>query len=226
MEKITSFNSDYVPAAPNPPQHYPQHQPNPPHSIQQPVGLKNPGLNCCFMNSTLQLLRSAKELVDFFITGGARIIYEQKQNVNVAKEFDQLLRAWNENVRLDEAHSAFRLKCGTFDPEWTNRKQQDAAHFLLFLLDKLDGDLKLDDGTSIIQQLFQGQMCFSRRCKRCDKVHPKEEVFMTLDLSLISAPTDTSVSGLLSLYTAELTMVINLFVILVVSMLILTPKSE
>ena len=63
------------------------------------------------MNSTLQLLRSAKELVDFFITGGARIIYEQKQNVNVAKEFDQLLRAWNENVRLDEAHSAFRLKC-------------------------------------------------------------------------------------------------------------------
>jgi hypothetical protein len=72
----------------------------------------------------------------------------------------------------------------------------------MFLLEKLDCDLLLEEGSSKIQELFQGSMCFHRKCKVCGRVHQKEDVFRTLDLSLIDATANTSVSNLLSLYTS------------------------
>jgi ubiquitin C-terminal hydrolase len=106
-----------------------------PEKIQKPLGLQNPGLNCCFMNSTLQLLRSVKELVDYFISGDASLIYEKKENVDIANDFDVLLRAWDSNFNLKEQHRIFRDKCGTFNNIWNSGEQQDAAHFLMFLLE-------------------------------------------------------------------------------------------
>jgi hypothetical protein len=73
---------------------------------------------------------------------------------------------------------------------------------LLFLLEKLDLDLLLEDGTSKIQEIFQGMMCYYRRCKVCNRVHQKEDLFQTLDLSLVGFTADTSVSHLLSEYTS------------------------
>jgi hypothetical protein len=59
------------------------------------------------MNSTLQLLRAVKELMDYFITGDAELVYRANENVNIAKEFHHLLRAWSSNEGLDEAHQKF-----------------------------------------------------------------------------------------------------------------------
>ena len=172
--------------------------------IQKPLGLSNPpDFNCCFMNSTLQLLRSVKEFVNYFLSGDAALVYELKQNVNIAKEFNVLLGSWKSNHQLEQAHRLFRKKCGELNPIWCNEEQQDAAHFLLFLLEMLDTDLLLEDGTSIIQELFQGKMCYYRRCKLCDRIHQKEDFFRTLDLSLVGFTADTSISALLARFTAK-----------------------
>ena len=199
-----SFNSDLV--SDNPKDsgyHTRQQSATESIRIQTPLGLQNPGWNCCFMNSTLQLLRSVKELVDYFLIGDAALVYNAKDNIFIAQEFHKLLLAWNINDNLDDAHQKFRAKCGTFDPIWSNGGQQDAAHFLLFLMEKLDQDLKLDNGTSIIQQIFQGRLCQYRRCKKCERSHPIEAVFRTLDLSLVGATAETSVSALLAIFTAR-----------------------
>ena len=49
------------------------------------------------MNSTLQLLRSVKELVDYFLIGDAALVYNAKDNANIAFELPILLRAWSSN---------------------------------------------------------------------------------------------------------------------------------
>ncbi len=91
----------------------------------------------------------------------------------------------------------------------------------MFLLDTLNDDLKVgeyvrvkvgtnedghpiwndDDRSSIISELFQGTICFYRRCKECDAVHEKEVLFCILDVPMIGA--DTSVSALISRFTAR-----------------------
>jgi ubiquitin C-terminal hydrolase len=112
--------------------------------IQKPLGLPNPpDFNCCFMNSTLQLLRSVKELVDYFLSGDPKLVYDTKENVDIAKEFHLLLGAWDNNENLEEEHRKFRDKCGALNQIWNIGEQQDAAHFLLFLLETLDIDLML-----------------------------------------------------------------------------------
>jgi ubiquitin C-terminal hydrolase len=92
--------------------------------IQKPLGLPNPtGWNCCFLNSTLQLLRSVKELVDYFISDGASLIYREKERVDIARDFDILLGVWNNYQDLNNAHRKFRDKCGELDPMWSNGEQ-------------------------------------------------------------------------------------------------------
>jgi ubiquitin C-terminal hydrolase len=207
MEQSDSFDFDKAPPAIVPDSGYHTRQQSDVENfiiIQQPVGLQNPGWNCCYLNSILQLLRSVKELVDFFLNGDAALVYSGKNNVAIAVEFHNLLRAWNGNENLDEIHRIFRQKCGEFNPEWSNGRQQDAPHFLLFLLEKLDTDLLLEDGTSLIQQLFQGKMCYNRRCKECDRVHSNEASFQSLDLSLIDAAPGSTVSDLVSIFTARI----------------------
>jgi hypothetical protein len=76
-------------------------------TFQKPLGLTNPGWNCCFMNSTLQILRSVKELVEYFISGDASLIYGNKENVDIAKEFDVLLQSMASNINVKEKHRIF-----------------------------------------------------------------------------------------------------------------------
>ena len=62
------------------------------------------------------------------------------------------MKGWMKRIK-----SLLKEKCGTFNPMWSNGQQQDAGHFLLFLLEKLDEDLLLEDGTSIIQKHFKAR---------------------------------------------------------------------
>jgi ubiquitin C-terminal hydrolase len=60
------------------------------------------------------------------------------------------MKGWMKRIK-----SLLKEKCGTFNPMWSNGQQQDAGHFLLFLLEKLDEDLLLEDAGHFLLFLLE-----------------------------------------------------------------------
>nr|XP_042701606.1 inactive ubiquitin carboxyl-terminal hydrolase 50 [Chrysemys picta bellii] len=167
------------------------------------TGLRNLG-NTCYMNAVLQCLCSISPLVEYFLSG-KYVTALHKENGEVATAFAYLMA----DMWLGEfeciSPEVFRSVIGDLCPAFTKKTQQDAQEFLIYVLNELHEALKKsckrrcygntstsreDRGTgsetSIITQLFEGQLSYDITCLACQTTTDKNEVFTVLSLPIPS----------------------------------------
>ena len=108
------------------------------------IGLVNLG-NTCYMNSSLQCLRSIKELTQYFLN-----YFDEKQlNKNnmmgtegfLAQAFANYLYKMNHSKQNYLELKSFKYAIGIVDDRFAGTDQQDSHEFLTFLLDSIHEDL-------------------------------------------------------------------------------------
>ncbi|XP_063104718.1 inactive ubiquitin carboxyl-terminal hydrolase 50 isoform X3 [Cavia porcellus] len=177
----------------------PARPPNPPGV----AGLRNLG-NTCYMNAVLQCLASVPPLAQYF-RSGQYVTALRKDCREVATAFAYLLT----DMWLGDADCVspeeFRAALGRLHPDFTKRTQQDAQEFLIYVLNALHEALRkyhqrsgekrstqrccsrgIASETSIITQLFEGQLNYSIMCLKCENCSYRNEVFTVLSLPIPS----------------------------------------
>ncbi|KAL4692941.1 hypothetical protein H8959_016751 [Pygathrix nigripes] len=174
--------------------------------FQGVTGLRNLG-NTCYMNAILQCLCSISPLVEYFLSG-KYITALQNDCSKVATAFAYLMTDMWLGDSDCVSPEIFRSALGNLYPAFTKKTQQDAQEFLIFVLNELHEALKKyhyprrrshDKGsaqrccrkwitteTSVITQLFEGQLNYSIVCLKCEKCTYKNEVFTVLSLPIPS----------------------------------------
>ncbi|XP_046489132.1 ubiquitin carboxyl-terminal hydrolase 8 isoform X5 [Neodiprion pinetum] len=171
------------------------------------TGLKNLG-NSCYMNSIIQCLSNTTSLARYFIHG----LYTDDLNTKnkktqgqVVEEVAQVIKAlWCGHYRSISPRD-LKVAIGQYKMQFESYEQQDSHEFLTFLLDWMHNDLKtkakpevdrlisnadkewdkaLDGQTSIISQLFFGQLRSTISCATCGNSSTTYESFNSLTLSL------------------------------------------
>ncbi|KAL5531349.1 hypothetical protein ACEPAG_4226 [Sanghuangporus baumii] len=108
------------------------------------IGFSNMG-NTCFMNSALQCLAHAQELVEYFLTG----VYLNELNPDnplgmqgaIAEAFGALLiNVWQPRSSV-YAPREFKMQLQRFAPQFSGYQQHDSQELVAFLLDGLHEDL-------------------------------------------------------------------------------------
>ena len=108
------------------------------------TGLANLG-NTCYMNSSLQCLRSIKELTKYFLN-----YFDEKQlNQNnimgtegfLAHAFANYIYKMNQGDKNFLELKSFKYAIGIVDDRFSGTDQQDAHEFLTFLIDSIHEDL-------------------------------------------------------------------------------------
>ncbi|KAM6181070.1 ubiquitin carboxyl-terminal hydrolase 50 [Erethizon dorsatum] len=166
-------------------------------------GLRNLG-NTCYMNAVLQCLASVPLLTQYF-RSGQYVTALRKDCKEVATAFAYLLT----DMWLGDADCVspeeFLAALGRLYPTFTKRTQQDAQEFLIYALNALHEALRkchprsrekrstqrcrrevTASETSIITQLFEGQLNYSIMCLKCENCTYKNEVFTVLSLPIPS----------------------------------------
>ncbi|XP_019359690.1 PREDICTED: inactive ubiquitin carboxyl-terminal hydrolase 50 [Gavialis gangeticus] len=172
------------------------------------TGLRNLG-NTCYMNAVLQCLCSISPLVEYFLSG-KYITALCKENVEIATAFAYLMA----DIWLGDfdcvSPEVFCSVIGDRHPAFTKKTQQDAQEFLIYVLSELHETLKklnkrssqgnvsiarenrgISPETSIITQLFEGQLSYEITCLECQNTTVKNEVFTVLSLPI---PSETACS--------------------------------
>ncbi|XP_038623133.1 inactive ubiquitin carboxyl-terminal hydrolase 50 [Tachyglossus aculeatus] len=169
------------------------------------TGLRNLG-NTCYMNAVLQCLASVTPLVDYFLSGKYVTALHQDRG-EVATAFSYLLM----DMWLGEADcvapEVFRLAVGNRCPAFGKKSQQDAQEFLSFVLNALHEALRKPHrrrasekvcrggkagaaataaDSSIVTQLFEGQLSYHVVCLKCNSCSYKRETFTVLSLPVPS----------------------------------------
>lgn len=108
------------------------------------VGLRNLG-NTCFMNSTLQCLSSAKDLLQYWLKDEYKLDLNKDNPLGwqgkVAEAYGELMHdLWEGKYRV-VVPRAFKTVIGEFAPRFSGYNQQDSSELLGFLLDGLHEDL-------------------------------------------------------------------------------------
>ncbi|XP_010143289.1 PREDICTED: inactive ubiquitin carboxyl-terminal hydrolase 50 [Buceros rhinoceros silvestris] len=164
------------------------------------TGLRNLG-NTCYMNAILQCLCSVPPLVEYFLSGKYRGALQTKNGTSASAFACLLSNMWLgefDCVSPEAFHSVLGIQHPTFC-KWT---QQDAQEFLICVLNELHRALKKSSKrqrvtsakgggvnvseTSIITQLFQGQLSYSITCQECETTTEKPESFTVLSLPIPS----------------------------------------
>ncbi|XP_050759468.1 inactive ubiquitin carboxyl-terminal hydrolase 50 [Gymnogyps californianus] len=164
------------------------------------TGLRNLG-NTCYMNAILQCLCSVPPLVEYFLSGKYKAAL-RKENGESATAFGWLMS----NMWLGEfdcvSPEIFHSVLGKRYPTFSKRTQQDAQEFLICMLNELHEalknsskrrritDAKANRGsvseTSIITQLFEGQLSYDITCLECKTTIKRPESFTVLSLPIPS----------------------------------------
>ncbi|XP_045385090.1 inactive ubiquitin carboxyl-terminal hydrolase 50 [Lemur catta] len=172
--------------------------------FQGVTGLRNLG-NTCYMNAILQCLCSVSPLVEYFLSG-KYITALQKDCSEVATAFAYLMTDMWLGDSDCVSPEIFRSALGNLYPAFMKKTQQDAQEFLIYVLNELHEALKkyhrrrsyekrstqrcsrkmIANETSIITQLFEGQLNYSIVCLKCENCTYKNEVFTVLSLPIPS----------------------------------------
>ncbi|KAM6196135.1 LOW QUALITY PROTEIN: ubiquitin carboxyl-terminal hydrolase 50 [Sarcoramphus papa] len=164
------------------------------------TGLRNLG-NTCYMNAILQCLCSVPPLVEYFLSGKYKAAL-RKENGESATAFGWLMS----DMWLGEfdcvSPEVFHSVLGKRYPTFSKRTQQDAQEFLICVLNELHEalknsskrrritDAKANRGsvseTSIITQLFEGQLSYDITCLECKTTIERPESFTVLSLPIPS----------------------------------------
>ena len=167
-----------------------------------PTGLSNLG-NSCYLNSVMQCLNCVAPLVKYFTESvnprSMQFLGVSAGGLAVAlgSAFVQMRAEGGGPVAL----YAFRKSVGNLYPPFSGCKQKDYREFLMFLLSWLHKDLEgrvnrdanalnhmpkaiLNNRTSIISSLFQGEHMQSIVCCNCHHNSISMEVFTILSLSI------------------------------------------
>ncbi|XP_008565136.1 PREDICTED: inactive ubiquitin carboxyl-terminal hydrolase 50 [Galeopterus variegatus] len=176
---------------------------NQPH-LQGVTGLRNLG-NTCYMNAILQCLCSISPLVEYFLSGKYTTAL-QKDCSEVATAFAYLMTDMWLGDSDCVSPEIFRSALGNLYPAFMKKIQQDAQEFLIYVLNELHEALKkyhrrrsyekgstlrccrkmIASETSIITQLFEGQLNYSIICLKCENCTYKNEIFTVLSLPIPS----------------------------------------
>ncbi|XP_011851149.1 PREDICTED: inactive ubiquitin carboxyl-terminal hydrolase 50 [Mandrillus leucophaeus] len=170
------------------------------------TGLRNLG-NTCYMNAILQCLCSISPLVEYFLSG-KYITALQNDCSEVATAFAYLMTDMWLGDSDCVSPEIFQSALGNLYPAFTKKTQQDAQEFLIYVLNELHEALKkyhyprrrshekgsaqrccrkwITTETSVITQLFEGQLNYSIVCLKCEKCTYKNEVFTVLSLPIPS----------------------------------------
>ncbi|XP_054243690.1 inactive ubiquitin carboxyl-terminal hydrolase 50 [Indicator indicator] len=164
------------------------------------TGLVNLG-NTCYMNAVLQCLCSMPPLVEYFLSGKHKVALQEDTNDSAAAFSWLISSMWLGDcdcVSLDSFHSVLEKRYPTF----TKQTQQDAQEFLICVLNELHEALKnssrikhVPDAqrsrgraseTSIITELFEGQLSYAITCLECRTTIRRPESFTVLSLPIPS----------------------------------------
>ncbi|XP_071610558.1 ubiquitin carboxyl-terminal hydrolase 50 isoform X2 [Heliangelus exortis] len=162
-------------------------------------GLRNLG-NTCYMNAILQCLCSVPPLMEYFLSGKYKTALHM-ENAESATAFGCLMSdMWlgeSDLVSPVNFYSALRKQY----PIFSEGIQQDAQEFLICVLNGLHEALKksskrcIKDAkasregvseTSIITQLFEGQLSYDITCLECRATTNRPESFTVLSLPIAS----------------------------------------
>ncbi|XP_074012099.1 ubiquitin carboxyl-terminal hydrolase 50 [Numenius arquata] len=163
------------------------------------TGLMNLG-NTCYMNAILQCLCSLPQLVEYFLSGKHKTA-QHKEIGQSAIAFGCLMSdMWLgefDCVSPEAFHSVLEKRY----PAFRKTTQQDAQEFLICVLNELHEALKSSERrcvtdakasrgsvseTSIITQLFEGQLSYEITCLECKTTTERPESFTVLSLPVPS----------------------------------------
>lgn len=148
-------------------------------------GLRNLG-NTCFMNSALQCLSNVQTLTDYFL------IYDINKKNTLVNEYKKFItHVWNKTQESFEPWS-IKKYVSQIAPRFAGYSQQDAQEFMTFLLTQLHEDLQNINGknkekTTIISELFHGQIEAITTCLTCNKEERTPNVITFIPVSLIKS---------------------------------------
>ncbi|XP_041916830.1 uncharacterized protein LOC121681260 [Alosa sapidissima] len=165
-------------------------------------GLVNSG-NSCYMNAVLQCLCSTVPLVEHLLSEQTKEDISRR-SCEVAGAFVTCLETMWSGQMDTWCPSKVRGKmCGQHSL-FSNNSQQDAQEFLLFLFNALHDDLVKNGGklkrvsstkqgkktpnlatdSSIITNLFEGQLTYNTLCMHCDHQTHSNQIFTILSLPI------------------------------------------
>nr|XP_009503602.1 PREDICTED: inactive ubiquitin carboxyl-terminal hydrolase 50 [Phalacrocorax carbo] len=162
------------------------------------TGLRNLG-NTCYMNAILQCLCSVPPLVEYFLSEKYKAALH-RENGESATAFGCLMSdMWLGEVDC-VSPEVFHSVLGKKYPTFSKRTQQDAQEFLICVLNELHEALKKVKAqlwcfgdhsrsvceTSIITQLFEGQLSYDITCLECKTTTNRPESFTILSLPIPS----------------------------------------
>uniref|UniRef100_A0A663LK41 ubiquitinyl hydrolase 1 n=1 Tax=Athene cunicularia TaxID=194338 RepID=A0A663LK41_ATHCN len=170
-------------------------------NIQHPglTGLRNLG-NTCYMNAILQCLCSVPPLVEYFLSGNYQAALHN-ENSESAAAFGSLISDMWRGEFDSVSPEVFYSVLGKQYPTFSKRTQEDAQEFLICVLDELHQALKKVraqlwsysarmkhqiNETSIITQLFEGQLSYEITCLKCKSTTNRPESFTVLSLPIPS----------------------------------------
>ncbi|XP_028922103.1 inactive ubiquitin carboxyl-terminal hydrolase 50 isoform X1 [Ornithorhynchus anatinus] len=190
------------------------------------TGLRNLG-NTCYMNAVLQCLASIAPLVEYFLSGKyVTALHRDRGEVATALAY-LLTDMWLGDADC-VAPEVFRLAVGDRHPAFGKKSQQDAQEFLIFVLNALHEALKKPrrrkpsekaasrrggkaaaGESSIVSQLFEGQLSYDVVCLKCDSCSYKGETFTVLSLP-IPSHYQCSLQAVMDFGLQEITWLLNM----------------
>ncbi|XP_023789726.1 inactive ubiquitin carboxyl-terminal hydrolase 50 isoform X1 [Cyanistes caeruleus] len=157
--------------------------------------------NTCYMNAVLQCLCSLTPLVQHFLSGTWNTALHEEIGESATAFGCLVSDMWLgefDYVSPEAFHSIFEKRY----PAFSRRTQHDAQEFLICVLDDLheafkepsqerqspaaEASTRSSSGTSIITELFEGQLSYGIRCLRCKALSHRPESFTILSLPIPS----------------------------------------